>query len=82
MTTEDIIAGAAVKADRINDLLKEGVTLPNGERLWVRTEYVRKHNRLTWAALDLQDAGEGVEVWKPLMDVAYRIVREPNCGRG
>ena len=59
-----IIEEAYKRADRVNDTL--GISDPR----------VRKINRLSWAVLDLQDAGEPEEVWAPLRDEAHRISRE------
>ncbi len=75
MTTTEIIAAAAVKADRINDLLKEGLRMPNGERLWIHSESYREHNRLTWAAQDLQDAGHGEDVWGALIERSKEVLK-------
>lgn len=57
-----IIAGAAVKADRINDLMK------------VKTETIRRHNRLSWAAQDTESAG--VVGWQVMMAEAYQVLKE------
>ena len=60
MTPTDIIAAAAVKADRINDLMG------------VRNEAIRRHNRLSWAAQDMESAG--VEGWEDLTREAFLLV--------
>ena len=65
MTPTEIIAAAAVKADRINDLLSKGMVI-GGERLWIISELLREHNRLSWAWVDLQEAGVEETVWLPV----------------
>lgn len=73
MTTTEIIAEAGVKADRINDLLKEGIRLPTGECLTVRSEAYREHNRLSWAAQDLETLN--MEGWQSLTEQAYQVLK-------
>ena len=78
MTPTDIIAAAYEKADRINDLLKGGL-LVNGERLWIISEHVREHNRISWAAQDM--LWLGMEGWQDKTREAYQVLEDAKQGR-
>ncbi|KKM03198.1 hypothetical protein LCGC14_1776840 [marine sediment metagenome] len=60
MTTDEVKEAAYLKADRINDLMG------------VRSEAYRKHNRLSWAAQDMETLG--MEGWQDLTREAYKVL--------
>ena len=66
MTPTDIIAEAEKKADRINDLMG------------IRSEAIRKHNRLSWAAQDMETLG--MDGWQDLTREAYQVLEEAKKG--
>lgn len=84
MTPTDIIAverikdAAYLKADRINDLLRKGMVI-GGERLWIVSEHIRRHNRISWAAQDMEAAG--MEGWQDKTRKAYKVLEDAKQGK-
>ena len=67
MTPDEIIATAYEKADRINDLMG------------IRSEAIRKHNRISWAAQDMETLG--LPGWEDKMREAYKVLEDAKQGR-